>query len=284
MPDPDLSEKLVYLRDFVIKARRTPLTQDLATLAISCMDLTSLTGHETTDDIDNLCAKADQGNGLRVAAVCVYPQHIARAVEKLQGKNIAVATVINFPSGESTSIKTMVDTSAANAAGAVEQDIVLAYQSFHEGKIEIADDLLKNFMRLCREDQKDKTRSKVILESSAFYDMDQLYDAALLALKHKPDFLKTSTGKHPNGGATLEAVAVMLAAIRDTQSETGLKVSGGVTSDNAAQYIALARDMMGENWVTTERFRIGASSALDGLLAAARPGTTTPPPAPPQPY
>lgn len=240
------------------------MTDDTALLALRCMDLTSLNDTDMPDTIDALCVKADQGPLGKVAAVCVYPRFVRQAAAALVGKDIGIATVINFPGGQSTVEKTVADTLAAISDGATEIDIVLDYKNFIHDDRQTPADLLK----ACRSACGNKAKMKVILESAAFDDQNLLYEAACLALDCGADFLKTSTGKHESGGATVEAAKTMLQAIKDKDSKAGLKVSGGVrTAEEADLYIELARSMKGKDWVSPENFRLGASGLLDNLLA-----------------
>ncbi len=241
-------------------------------LALHCMDLTSLNDADMPETIDALCASADQSVLGKVAAVCVYPRFVRQAASSLVGKDIGIATVINFPDGQSTIEKTVADTLAAINDGATEIDIVLDYKNFIHDDHQTPADLLN----ACRSACGNKAKMKVILESAAFDNQNLLYEAACLALDCGADFLKTSTGKHPSGGATVEAATTMLQAIKDKTSTAGLKISGGVrTAEDAARYIDLAKSMMSENWVEPQHFRLGASSLLDNLLIILLPSAHT---------
>jgi deoxyribose-phosphate aldolase len=231
------------------------------------MDLTSLNDTDTTETIDALCLSADQGTLGRVAAVCVYPRFVRQASSALVGKDIGIATVINFPGGQSTIEKTVADTLTAINDGATEIDIVLDYKNFIHDDRQTPVDLLNACHSACG-----KAKMKVILESAAFDNQNLLYEAACLALDCGAAFLKTSTGKHKAGGATTEAATTLLQAIKDKDSVAGLKISGGVrTAEDAMRYIDLAKSMMGEDWVEPEKFRLGASGLLGNLLSILTP-------------
>lgn len=231
-------------------------------LALRCMDLTSLGDADMPETIQALCAHADQKELGKVAAVCVYPRFVRQAASLLVGKNIGIATVINFPSGRSTTEKTVKDTLEAIQNGATEIDIVLDYQSFLRNDYETPE----NLINACRSTCGAKAKMKVILENSAFEDQHILHEAAMLALRCGADFLKTSTGKHPAGGASEQSAATMLKAIGQAQHPAGLKVSGGIkTSADAVSYINLVK-ASGINPITPDILRIGASSLLENIL------------------
>jgi deoxyribose-phosphate aldolase len=96
--------------------------------------------------------------------------------------------------------------------------------------------------------------------------------ASLLAMEAGSDFIKTSTGKI-DVAATPEAAVVMCHAIKDYYEKTGRKVgfkaAGGVrTAEDAALYYTIVEEILGEEWLTTDLFRIGASSAANNFLSA----------------
>lgn len=251
------------LAEIVEKARAAKPDASTASVSLHSLDLTSLNDDDTPEKIDALTKKADQGKLGHVAATCVYPKFLRQVFNATAKKDINRATVINFPSGKGDPAETYMAAKTAIYNGANEIDIVLDYDSFLKGDRATAAALLKACRKACGTD----TKMKVILESAAFDDYNDLDAAARLALECGTDFLKTSTGKSAKGGASLEAVATMLNAIIDTGSKAGLKVSGGVkTVGDCAQYIALAKGMMGDGWITTNTFRIGASGVLTDIL------------------
>ena len=237
---------------------------NLKKLAVSCLDYTSLNDTDTSDDIRTLCDRAITPLG-NVAAVCVYLSFVDFAVRQLKDTGIKVATVVNFPSGTENMDEVLDDVKAALFDGADEIDVVWPYKSYLTGDRDNAIELVRAVKKACG-----NKIVKVILETGELKDPKIIAAASNDALIAGADFLKTSTGKVPVG-ATLEAAKIMLEAIKNYQSQTptilGLKVSGGIrTANDAAQYIELARSIMGENWVTPQTFRIGASSLLNNLL------------------
>ncbi|MFA7275947.1 MAG: deoxyribose-phosphate aldolase [Pseudobdellovibrionaceae bacterium] len=237
--------------------------REAARLTMNCMDLTSVVGNETQDDIRALCDKAALYG---LASVCILPQHVKQAAEHLKGTGVNVATVINFPSGEKrtgteepATVNTVVrDIARALMDGAAQVDIVYPYQKDED----YAREILHTAHMACPEN----VTLKTILETAAFSDAEALSRAAAIALDYGVDCLKTSTSRHPNGGATIEAVAVMLDAIERSGFDAGIKVTGGVrTVDDCRNYIALKRLYAGEDSISPENFRIGASALLDKL-------------------
>lgn len=229
------------------------------------MDLTSLNESDTPTTIERLCARATTPVG-PVAAVCVYPRFVGQARSALADSGIAVATVVNFPTGETDIIAVRADTETALNDGAQEIDVVLPYRAWLAGQRHTALAMLETVCDASRE----RARVKVILETGILADPTEILSVSREAIDIGVDFLKTSTGKVETG-ATLEACAAMLEAIREHRDQTGRKVglkpSGGVRSAaDASQYLALADATMGADWATPDTFRFGASSLLDALL------------------
>jgi deoxyribose-phosphate aldolase len=234
----------------------------IARRSIPLLDLTDLADDTTDAAVDRLCARAVGRHGT-VAAVCIWPRFVDRAAVALRGSGVRVATVVDFPSGAESIDEVVAATRRAIEAGADEIDTVLPYQSLLAGReAEVAEVLHAVRAAVPR----DRGRLlKVILETGELPDAETIERAALLALDHGADFLKTSTGKTAVS-ATLAATEVMLAVIRHRGSDAGLKPSGGIrTVDEAGRYLSQADDMMGRAWVTPRTFRFGASSLLDEL-------------------
>ena len=253
-------------RDPVTLARTARADAALAGRAIRLVDLTSLTGTETSEEIAGLCRR---GLAAGVAAICVYPAHLPVARSILAGTPVRLATVANFPHGSEDIAKAADEVAAAVADGADEVDVVAPIEAMREGDMGLIGDLVA----VCRAAAGPGTVLKLILETGLLGSPDRIAAAARTAVMAGVDFLKTSTGKTPVG-ATLEAAAVLLTVIAEAEGSVGLKVSGGVRApDDAAAYLALASAIMGEGWLTPQHFRIGASSLLAELVAlASRPG------------
>jgi len=240
-------------------------------LAIRCVDLTTLEGADTVGRIVSLCAKAARPDPTdasipSVAAVCLYPQLVPVAVEQLAGTGVRVASVAGgFPAGLGPLDARLAEIREVVAAGADEVDIVLNRSLFLGGRYAQAFEEL-----VAAREAAGAAHLKTILEVGELGSYDRIRQASLLAIAAGADVIKTSTGKI-GVGATLPAALCMMEAIRDVHRETGravgLKVAGGVrTSKQAIQYLATLHETLGPDWLTPERFRIGASSLLNDLL------------------
>lgn len=242
------------------------ITHDVALIEriVRSIDLTSLNATDTEASVASFLEKVQTSYG-RVAAVCVYPQFVRLAAAQVAGTNVKVATVANFPEGASSLDDVLVEIGSALEDGANEIDVVFPYSRYLAGEQHYA----HTFVEACKAVCGDKVLLKVILETGALGDPAIIADAAYDVLAAGADFIKTSTGKISTG-ATLEAAATMLLVIRHIEPQlkhhVGLKVSGGIRDlKTAAQYLALADSIMGEEWVTAQTFRIGASKLIDEI-------------------
>ncbi|MFM7687140.1 MAG: deoxyribose-phosphate aldolase [Actinomycetota bacterium] len=247
--------------------------EQVAQRAIALLDLTELGDAATAEQVETLCARAVGPHG-PVAAVCVWPRHVALAVEHLWGTSVRVATVVNFPTGDEAVHDVLAMTAQALADGADEIDLVLPYRALMAGDLAHTAAMIDHVRTAV---PADSHRLKVILETGELAHPDLIDRAARLAIEHGADFVKTSTGKTPHS-ASLQATGIMLQAIREAQRPVGLKPSGGIrTFDDAAEYLRQADRFMGPMWATPETFRFGASGLLDALVAVidgARPNHT----------
>jgi deoxyribose-phosphate aldolase len=240
-------------------------------LAIRMMDLTTLEGADTPGKVAALCAKGirpDPGDPTipSVAAICIYPSMIRVAVEHLRGSDVRVASVATaFPSGQSFLEVKVAETRQAVAAGADEVDMVIDRGAFLSGDYQKVYDEITAVREAAGQ-----AHLKVILETGELGTYDNVRRASVLAMAAGADFIKTSTGKI-NPAATPPVTLVMMEAIRDFHRETGravgLKPAGGIrTAKQAVQYLVLLYETLGVDWMTPERFRIGASSLLNDCL------------------
>jgi deoxyribose-phosphate aldolase len=241
------------------------------TLAIRCIDLTTLEGKDSRGRVRSLCAKAVNPrpgwpNVPSVAAVCVYPNLVPVAKQALSGTSVKVASVATaFPSGLSSLEVKLADTAAALESGADEIDMVIDRGAFLSGEEGAVFAEIVAVKQLCG-----NVHLKVILETGELGTYDNIRHASDLALEAGADVIKTSTGK-VGTNATFPTALVMCEAIRDfarrTGERRGLKVAGGVrTSKQALTYLVIVKETLGDAWLTPEYFRIGASSLLDDLL------------------
>ncbi len=240
-------------------------------LAIRCMDLTTLEGTDTVGKIVAMCAKAVRPDPTNpkvppVAAVCLYPQLVPVAAAQLRGTGVAVASVAGgFPSGLGPLDARLVEIREVAASGADEIDIVLNRSLFLGGRYTEAFEEL-----VAAREAAGSTHLKVILETGELGSYDRVRQASMLAMAAGADFIKTSTGKI-GISATLPTALCMMEAARDFRAQTGrevgIKVAGGVRkAKQSIQYLVVLYETLGANWLTPDRFRIGASSLLNDIL------------------
>ena len=235
------------------------------------LDLTELGDHATVDDVTALCTRAIGPHG-KVAAVCVWPRHVAHAARQLAATGVRIATVVNFPSGNDDIDAVVELARSAQLDGADEIDLVLPYRAFLAGDHARGAAMI-SAVRQAVAAGSGKTL-KVILETGELGDLAVIRAAAELAIRHGADFIKTSTGKTPVS-ATLGATQVMLQVIHDLDPAVGLKPSGGIrTLAEAAAHLAQADTIMGPAWASPATFRFGASGLLTALEAAIDGDTT----------
>jgi deoxyribose-phosphate aldolase len=244
-------------------------------LAIRMMDLTTLEGADTPGKVAALCSKAVRPDPTdpsipSVAAICVYPNLVPTAVEKLRGTGVHVASVATaFPSGQSPLDVKLRDVEDAVAMGADEVDMVIDRGAFLSGRYaKVYDEIVRV------KDAGGDAHLKVILEVSELGTYDNVRRASILAMAAGADFIKTSTGKL-SGAATLPVTLVMLEAIRDVYEQTGRKVgmkpAGGIRqAKQAVQYLVQLHETLGPEWLTPDLYRLGASSLLNDVLMQIR--------------
>ncbi|XVQ86840.1 deoxyribose-phosphate aldolase [Microbispora siamensis] len=250
---------------------KTTAKKQAIDMAIGMVDLTTLEGADTPGKVRAMCAKAVRPDPVDasvppVAAVCVYPDLVATAVEALAGSGVKVASVAtSFPSGRSSLEVKVADTSLAVAAGAAEIDMVIDRGAF------LAGDYLKVYEEIvATKEACGDSHLKVILETGELATYDNVRRASWLAMIAGADFIKTSTGK-VSPAATLPVTLVMLEAVRDFLATTGRKVgvkpAGGIrTTKDAIKYLVLVNETAGPDWLHADWFRLGASSLLNDLL------------------
>ncbi|HKQ95163.1 MAG TPA: deoxyribose-phosphate aldolase [Aestuariivirgaceae bacterium] len=240
---------------------------DDACRIVRLLDLTNLDDGADAAAIDRLCARAST-RFCDVAALCVHPQWVRRAVIRRPSALIRVASVANFPHGSTDAAAAARTAAEVFASGADEVDVVLPWRAFRDGDVGAA----RKVLRACRGEVPFTARMKVILETGELASPESVGAAARLALDEGADFLKTSTGKTATG-ATIEAARILLETIHATGAAAGVKASGGIrTGGQAEAYLDLAASIMGEGWISPDTFRFGASSLIDDLLP--EPGRT----------
>ncbi|HXX38370.1 MAG TPA: deoxyribose-phosphate aldolase [bacterium] len=246
--------------------------------AVQCLDLTALSGDDTPGSVRRLSAKARQpvraevlrGFGLdpgeiRVAAVCVYHNLVATAVEALRGSGIPVAAVsTGFPAGQTPFRLKIEEIKESLAAGAGEIDIVISRTHVLTGNWMALYDEVRAFREACG-----GALLKTILACGELGTLRNVAAASWVCMMAGADFIKTSTGKEAVN-ATLPFGLVMVRAIReyfeDTGCRVGLKPAGGIrAAKQALDWLLLVKEELGVDWLEPARFRIGASGLLTDL-------------------
>jgi deoxyribose-phosphate aldolase len=240
-------------------------------MLVSMCDLTTLEGEDTEGKISQMVAKAivPNPNDLEiknVAAVCVYPSLVSIAKEKIGNSSVKVAAVSSyFPSGQVPMESKLLDTKYAIDSGADEIDIVINRKAFLEGDYRKVYDEILALKEVCGD-----VHLKTILEVGDLRTYENIRKASLISLAAGSDFIKTSTGKL-SVGSSRQACYVMAKAVLDFKNLSGLsagiKVAGGIRdAKDAIRYLVLIKEEMGNEWLTPDLFRFGASSLLDDVL------------------
>lgn len=254
--------------------KKASKVQGLLTI-IQMIDLTTLEGKDTPGKVAALCRKAIRPDASdpsipAVAAVCVYPAMVPFVRRALAGTGIHIASVATgFPSGQTFLEMKLEETRRAVAAGADEIDMVIDRGAFLRGEFEAVYREIAAVREACG-----PAHLKVILETGELGSYDQVRRASMIAMAAGGDFIKTSTGKVAVN-ATLPVTLVMLEAIRDfhdaTGRQVGMKPAGGIANSKLAlAYLVMLYETLGEQWMTPDLFRFGASSLLNDVLMQLR--------------
>src|SRR6266403_332996 len=243
--------------------------------AITCMDLTTLSGDDTDERVRRLCAKGRQpirqdlvkllgieSLNIQVAAICVYHSFVETAVRALEGSGIKVAAVsTGFPAGLSPLDERVAEIRRSVEAGAHEIDVVITRAHVFGGRWQALFDEVATFKAACG-----NAHMKVILGTGDLLTLRNVARASMVAMMAGADFIKTSTGKEAVN-ATLPVSLVMTRAIREYAQETGMAVgfkpAGGIrTAKQSLDWLALMKEELGNSWLKAELFRFGASGML----------------------
>jgi len=246
--------------------------------AITCMDLTTLSGDDTDERVRRLCAKARfplQENlarqleieefDIKVAAVCVYHLFVETALRALEGSGIPVAAVsTGFPAGLSPLAERVAEIRRSVEAGAQEIDIVITRAHVFGGRWQALYDEIAAFKQACG-----ASHMKAILATGDLLTLRNVAKASLVAMMAGADFIKTSTGKEAVN-ATLPVTLVMARAIREYAEQTGMavgfKAAGGIrTAKQSLDWLAMMKEELGDSWMRAEHFRFGASGLLGDI-------------------
>ena len=246
--------------------------------ALSCIDLTTLSGDDTPERVRRLCAKAlnpvDQDilaalgvekRAITTGAVCVYHNMIGPALDALGGANLPVAAVsTGFPAGQSPMDIKLLEIERSVAAGASEIDIVISREHALTGNWQAVYDEVKAFRAACG-----SAHMKTILATGELKTLRNVARASAVCMMAGADFIKTSTGKEPVN-ATLPVSLVMVRMIREYYQRTGhyigYKPAGGISSaKDALGYMFLIKEELGRRWLEPDLLRFGASSLLGDI-------------------
>lgn len=273
-PIPTIDQVMTEERAAAFAKRSIKTSAKLAGLkmAVSMMDLTTLEGKDTPGKVAYLCRKALQPLDPKYevppcGAVCVYP-NMVRFARKFLGDDSAVkvaSVATGFPSGQYPLRTRLEETRRAVRDGADEIDMVIDRGAFLAGDHSKVFDEIAAVKEACG-----PAHLKVILETGELVTYDNVRLASDLAMEAGADFIKTSTGK-VSPAATMPVTLVMLEAIRDyfyaTGIRIGMKPAGGIrTSKQALAYLVMVKETLGDDWLTPDLFRFGASTLVNDVL------------------
>mgnify|MGYP005667151521 CR=1 FL=1 len=246
--------------------------------AVTCIDLTTLSGDDTPGNVHRLCAKAQHpirqdlleaigmaDQNITVGAVCVYHNLIGEAKKALKGSNIPIAAVsTGFPAGQITLKQKLKQIELSVEAGATEIDIVISRAQVLNSEWKKLYKEIAEMRKACGE-----AHMKTILATGELSTLTNIAKASVVAMMAGSDFIKTSTGKEPVN-ATLPVSLVMIRAIREYEEQTGLKVgfkpAGGIRSaKQALEWLILMKEELGDDWLKNDLFRFGASGLLTDI-------------------
>lgn len=250
-------------------------TPEVYNFLLGSIDLTTLSTEDTPASVRSFTQRVNDFDDQypqynHVASICVYSNFADVVSTHLDVTGVHTCVVAGgFPSGQTYSAVKVADAALAVSNGAREVDIVMNLGLFLDGLYEeLCDEIIEVKDTLKRSD----AHLKVILETGALKTASNIKKASLLALYSDADFIKTSTGKIYDG-ASLEAAYTMCLCIKEYYEKTGRKVgfkaAGGVrTTEQALCYYAVVKEVLGDEWLTPELFRIGASSLANAVLSS----------------
>lgn len=245
--------------------------------SLGIIDLTSLSSTDTYTKIRQMTGKVNRFHESfpdypLPASICVYPNFAATVASTRASADVHVTVVGGcFPASQSPLPVKIAECTAAVADGADEVDIVLALNSFLEGRYDGASREIVEIGKAIRAINAN-VHLKVILETGALKERSLIEDASFLAMEAGADFIKTSTGKM-QPAATPEAAEIMCRCIKEYHARTGrmvgFKPAGGIaTPEDAVIYWNIVSDILGEAWLNKRYFRFGASRMANNLLSA----------------
>lgn len=272
-PAPSVEEVDAEVARIRAAAHRN-LNAEVCKFCYSAIDLTTLSCNDSVESVTRFAERAvafykDYPEIPNVASICIYPAFVETVGVAVDGTPMRITSVAGgFPASQTYLEVKMLEVSMAVENGADEVDIVMNVGQMLTGHYDEA----ANEVETIRGEMDEEVVLKVIIESGALKSPDLIRKASLLSMFAGADFVKTSTGKI-DVAATPEAAVVMCRAIRDYYEKTGRKVgfkaAGGVrTPEDAVLYYTIVEEILGKEWLTTDLFRIGASSAANNLLSA----------------
>ena len=246
---------------------------DVLKFSLGCIDLTTLNPTDNEERVRNFTQRVNDFEEKypeldNVASICVYPNFAEVVNMNLDVSEVHTTVVAaGFPSSQTFNEIKVAECALAVASGADEVDIVIGVGQFLQGAYEEMCDTIAECKAACKD-----AIFKVILETGALKTASNIMKASILAIYSGADFIKTSTGKL-DPAPTPEAVLVMCKAAKayyeQTGNKIGIKVAGGVrTPEDAVKYYCIVKSVLGEEWLTKDLYRIGASSAANNLLSA----------------
>ncbi|MBP8026909.1 deoxyribose-phosphate aldolase [Macellibacteroides fermentans] len=267
LPDAKIAEQVNALLEKKYQANFTP---EVLKNIHGCIDLTSLTSLDSKESIWKLVDSVNDFEGTRpdvpnVAAICTFPLFVDTVKQALTAQDVSIASVAGgFPASQTFTEIKIAETALAVADGADEIDVVMNLGYLLEENYEELTEELSEIKEACR-----NAKLKVIIETGALATATNIQRATLVAMYCGADFVKTSTGKgYP--GATPEAAFTICETIRAyhllTGNKVGIKISGGVrTAEEAVKYYTIVKEKLGDEWLTKDYFRIGASSLVKDI-------------------
>lgn len=248
------------------------LNEKVLTNIFGLIDLTTLNSTDTKAKVHSMCLKVNDIQKEypflpNVAAICVYPSLVETVKSSLNAKGVGIASVAaGFPSSQTfLNIKTL-ESKQAVEKGATDIDIVISIGAFLSGNYKLVFDEIAEIKQAIG-----NAHLKVILETGALSDPLKIWEASIVAMNAGADFIKTSTGKM-QPAATFDAAVVMVEAIRQhykiTGKKVGFKPAGGISSSlDAVEYYTIVASILGQEWLNSKLFRIGASSLANNLIS-----------------
>ena len=265
-----VAEEVARMREIAVRNHN----KEVYKFCYSAIDLTTLSCNDSVESVTEFARKTVEFNRIfpdvpNVASICIYPSFVETVGLAVDGTPMRITSVAGgFPAAQTFLEVKALEVAMAIENGADEVDIVLNVGRMLTGEYDEA----ANEVEVIRSEMDRDVVLKVIIESGALKTPGLIRDASLLSMLAGADFVKTSTGKI-DVAATPEAAVVMCLAIKDFYEKTGRKVgfkaAGGVrTPEDAALYYTIVEEILGKEWLTTDLFRIGASSAANNLLTA----------------